>query len=100
MEFIIINGSKGPEAAQVTGPNGAAVQGNKYALDRRPNARRFYYYRGPLCQRRQTQQDSHSEDHPPPRWRNFRGPRNRDGEKPQPECRCIIKPGMGGPTQP
>ena len=40
VEFFVIKGAKGPEAAQVTIPNGSPVQGSNHAPEHLPRVRR------------------------------------------------------------
>ncbi|XP_063290256.1 Y-box-binding protein 3-like [Pelobates fuscus] len=53
VEFDVVAGEKGAEAANVTGPKGAPVEGSRYAADRRRYRRGYYGRRRGLPRERE-----------------------------------------------
>merc|ERR1711970_413047 len=77
VEFDVVVGEKGNEAANVTGPQGEAVKGSPYAADRRRGYRRRYYRRQPADGEGDEGEEGDFQG-PPPRGRGrggFRGGR-------------------------
>ncbi|XP_062971884.1 Y-box-binding protein 3-like isoform X1 [Cynocephalus volans] len=79
VEFDVVEGQKGAEAANVTGPDGAAVEGSRYAAERRRYTRGYYgRRRGPPrnCAGDEEEEGDGSREPPAP-GRRFPGARNQ-----------------------
>lgn len=59
--FDVVEGEKGAEAADATGPGGAAVQVSKYAADNN-HCRRYPHCGGPPCNYQQNYQNSETRE--------------------------------------
>lgn len=66
VEFDVVEGEKGAEAANVSGPEGVPVKGSRYAPNRRRFRRGFVRRRGPPSQGEEGAPESRETDPPAP----------------------------------